>query len=123
MAVGDPMTPPEGVEPPYWAVIFTAQLRDAAEGGASEDYGAVAARLEALATDQPGYLGIESARGADGLGVTVSYWREREDFERWRDQVDHAAARERGRSSWYSSYELRFARVERAVSWRAPDAD
>ena len=22
----------------------------------------------------PGFLGVESVRGADGLGITVSYW-------------------------------------------------
>jgi heme-degrading monooxygenase HmoA len=38
------------------------------------DDGAMAERMAALAAEQPGYLGVESAR--DGLGITVSYWRD-----------------------------------------------
>jgi len=79
-------------EPPYWAVIFSARLRERAEG-----YAPVAERMLALAVDQPGFLGVESARDAEGFGITVSYWREREDFERWRDHAEHAAAQRRGR--------------------------
>ena len=31
-------------------------------------------RMVELATGQPGFLGVESARGPDGIGITVSYW-------------------------------------------------
>ena len=108
------MTP----EPPYWAVIFTARLREPAPG-----YGPVADRLLELAAEQPGFLGVESTRDETGLGITVSYWREREDFERWRAQNEHAVARGRGRREWYAHYDLRVARVERAVSFTASDED
>ena len=47
--------------PPYFAVIFTS-LRT--EGDA--DYGAMAERMEELAREQSGYLGIEAAMGASG---------------------------------------------------------
>ena len=56
-------------EPPYYAVIFTS-VRTEGDAG----YGETAARMEELAREVPGYLGIESARGADGFGITVSYW-------------------------------------------------
>jgi hypothetical protein len=29
-----------------------------------------------LAAEQPGYLGIETCRGEDGFGITVSYWQD-----------------------------------------------
>ena len=56
---GFTVTPP----PPYVAVIFTSRLADHPEG-----YDRVAARLETLAREQPGFLGVESARGTDGCG-------------------------------------------------------
>lgn len=59
--------------PPYYAVVFTA-VRTAGDNG----YGETAERLMKLAADQPGFLGVDSARGANGLGVTVSYWRDEE---------------------------------------------
>mmetsp|Transcript_45013 Transcript_45013/g.106927 ORF Transcript_45013/g.106927 Transcript_45013/m.106927 type:complete len:147 (+) Transcript_45013:60-500(+) len=103
-------------EPPYWAVIFTTRLREPATG-----YHATAEAMEKLAEGQPGYLGIESARGADGIGVTVSYWRAKEDFEKWRHVTQHSKARDRGRSDWYDFYELRYAKVEHAVGWSRED--
>ena len=95
--------------PPYYAVIFSSQ-RSQGEGG----YGAMAERMVELAVFQPGYLGIESSRDADGFGITVSYWRSEADIAAWKRNAEHAVARERGRSQWYQHFELRVARVERA---------
>lgn len=99
-------------EPPYYAVIFTSQRTEGDAG-----YGATADRMVELAAQQPGYLGVESARGADGLGITVSYWRSLDDIAAWRRQLEHRAARDQGRAQWYSHYELRIAKVERAYGW------
>ncbi|MDA3039395.1 MAG: antibiotic biosynthesis monooxygenase [Actinomycetota bacterium] len=101
-------------EPPYYAVIFTTTQTDDGEG-----YGDTAAAMEALALQQPGYLGIESARSG-GLGITVSYWTDEVAISAWRQNVLHAAAREQGRAQWYAHYELRVAKVERASNWDRP---
>lgn len=67
-----------------------------------------------LAREQPGFLGIESVRGADGTGITVSYWSSEDSIRHWRDHAEHRLAQEQGRSKWYSQYSLRICRVERA---------
>ena len=103
-------------EPPYYAVIFTSQ-RTPVDGG----YGDMADRMVALAADQPGYLGVESARGGDGLGITVSYWRSEADIAAWRRNAEHRIARDTGRSDWYQHYTLRVAKVERAYAWARED--
>lgn len=95
--------------PHYFAVIFSSQ-RQAGDDG----YGAMADRMEVLAAEQPGYLGIEHCRGADGFGITVSYWRSEADILAWRANAEHALARQLGREQWYQHFELRIARVERA---------
>jgi heme-degrading monooxygenase HmoA len=95
--------------PPYYAVVFTSRRQ-----GDDDGYGAMAQRMQELAAQQPGYLGVESARGADGLGITVSYWASEADILAWRRNAEHTLARERGRSGWYSHFELRVAKVERA---------
>lgn len=105
-------------EPPYYAVIFTA-LRN---GRDPAGYQRAAARMAELSARQPGCLGFESARGADGLGITVSYWESEEALAAWKAQVDHAATREQGRQQWYDGYELRVAKVERAYGWRRQDS-
>ena len=96
-------------EPPYYAVIFTSRLADDTDG-----YDDMAAKMEALAAGQPGFLGIESARDAGGLGITVSYWATRDDIERWRGNIEHRAAQDQGNRRWYAHYDIRIARVERA---------
>lgn len=100
-------------EPPYYAVIFAAQRRAGADAG----YAETAERMLELAALQPGYLGVESSRDADGFGITVSYWRDPKSITAWRKQVEHARARARGRERWYTGYQLRVARVERAYGW------
>ena len=98
-------------EPPYYAVIFTSTRTPVDEG-----YGEVAARMVELAAAQPGFLGVESARGADGLGITVSYWASLEALAAWKAQGEHRVAQSNGHRKWYQHFETRIARVERAYS-------
>ncbi len=102
-------------DPPYYAVIFTSR-RTASD---SAGYAIAAERMVELAKDQPGFLGIESARGEDGVGITVSYWTNEEAIRSWREQAEHRLAQQSGRQTWYAEYELRVARVERAYGFRA----
>jgi heme-degrading monooxygenase HmoA len=69
-----------------------------------------------LALKQPGNLGAESARGADGLGITVSYWQDEASIKTWKAVASHLAAQKLGKERWYDHYELRVAKVERAYS-------
>jgi heme-degrading monooxygenase HmoA len=94
--------------PPYYAVIFTSR-RTAAD---DEGYAAAAERMGALAAEQPGFLGIESTRGADGLGITVSYWDSLDAVRRWGEHVEHRLVQQLGRARWYEAFRLRVCRVE-----------
>lgn len=96
-------------EPPYYAVIFSSQRQ-----GNDDGYSATAARMAALAATQPGYLGEESSRDPSGFGITVSYWESEDAIHNWKLNAEHSLARERGRNHWYSGFDLRIARVERA---------
>ena len=100
-------------EPPYWAVIFTSLRTDEPAG-----YAAMTETMETLAAQQPGYLGMESAR--EGVGITVSYWSDLDAIAAWREDVRHAVAQKAGRDRWYESYAVRIARVERAYEWEKP---
>ena len=96
-------------EPPYYAVIFTSQRTEGDRG-----YGHMAERMLQLAAQQPGFLGVESVRGADGFGITVSYWTSEEAIAAWRNHLEHKPAQEAGKKVWYADYQLRVAKVERA---------
>lgn len=93
-------------EPPYYAVIFTSLRTEGDQG-----YGAMAERMAELAAQQPGYLGAESAR--EGLGITVSYWRDLASIRAWKAHGEHLLAQQTGRRRWYADYRVRIARVAR----------
>ena len=101
--------------PPYYAVIFSSLRNNHDDAG----YGLMAERMVALASQQPGYLGMHSVRGADGLGITVSYWRSTDDIRAWREVAEHRVAQQAGRQYWYAGFELQVARVERAYAYGA----
>jgi heme-degrading monooxygenase HmoA len=97
-------TPP----PPYYAVLFTS-IRTAAD---PEGYEAMAEQMVRLAAEQPGFLGVESVRDSDGVGITISYWDSLESVHRWGRHAEHLLAQQAGRSRWYERFRLRVSRVE-----------
>lgn len=111
----DARTRPPVDTAPYVAVIFS-NLHTGAE---PDEYAATAARMEQLAAEQPGFLGLESARGTDRFGITVSYWRTEDDARAWKAHGEHQLAQWTGRSTWYEHYHLRVASVTREYSFRA----
>ena len=93
-------------QPPYYAVIFTS-IRTGVENG----YEVMAQRMVELAAEQPGFLGVESAR--EEVGITVSYWRDPDSIAAWKRHAEHQIAQERGKQDWYSAYKTRICKVER----------
>ena len=91
--------------PPYYAVIFTSIRTDGDNG-----YGEMAKQMVELAAEQPGFLGIESAR--QEIGITVSYWASLEAIKAWKENLDHRHAQSRARN-WYAKFRVRVCRVER----------
>jgi heme-degrading monooxygenase HmoA len=96
-------------EPPYYAVIFTARRTEGDHG-----YKDMAQAMFKLALEQPGCIGVESVRGADGLGITVAYFTDEASISAWKRHAQHLEAQRLGKQRWYAHYEVRIARVERA---------
>lgn len=96
---------------PYYAVIFTSIRTDAE----NLEYAEMAIRMEELAREQEGFLGVESAR--DEIGITVSYWENLEAIRKWKQNLDHLEAQKKGRKAWYENYTVRIALVEKEYSF------
>ena len=92
--------------PPYFAVIFTS-TRTVGDNG----YGQISDRMIELAEEQAGFLGIESAR--QDIGITVSYWADLDSIRAWKANSEHVEAQKNGRKSWYDSFKVRIAKVDR----------
>jgi len=99
-------------EPPYFVVIFTSRRA----AGDPEGYDRMAAAMSELAALQPGYLGMESVRGADGVGITLSYWESEAAIRAWKHVAAHREAQRHGRREWYEDYTVRVGRIERAYA-------
>ena len=101
-------------DPPYVAVIFTSVRTPDDDVG----YAEMADAMEALAAEQPGYLGIEAARDPQSrTGVTVSYWATEADGQAWKAVAEHLGAQALGRERWYQTYRVRVATVGREYGW------
>jgi len=96
---------------PYYAVIFTTLLTNNLA-----EYEKNAIRMEELAKLQDGYLGIESTRNE--IGITVSYWKDLASITKWKNNLEHAEARVKGRNKWYQQYQLRICKVERDYGFK-----
>ena len=60
----------------------------------------MADRMVELASSQPGFLGIESAR--EEVDITVSYWADIESITAWKANVEHREAQEKGRRGTFT---------------------
>ncbi|MGI9196671.1 MAG: antibiotic biosynthesis monooxygenase family protein [Candidatus Nanopelagicales bacterium] len=101
---------------PYVAVIFTTQRSEDLDG-----YAEMAERMDALARQQPGFLGVESL-SAEGRGITISYWVDEAASLAWRAVAEHLLAQRLGVERWYDAYDLRVATVTRDHAFRRADA-
>lgn len=98
--------PAKTPKPPYYAVIFTS-IRNEGDDG----YAQAAERMVQLASEQPGFLGFETAR--QDIGISVSYWTSEEAIKAWKANTEHLTAQQRGKDDWYRWYRIRVCRVER----------
>ena len=91
-------------DPPFYAVIFTTTLSDQQEG-----YVEMAKKVEELAQQQPGFLGMDSARAE--IGITISYWASLDAIDLWRKNAEHGKAKALGKSKWYAAYDMKICKV------------
>ncbi|WP_058910488.1 antibiotic biosynthesis monooxygenase family protein [Entomohabitans teleogrylli] len=96
------------------AVIFEAQPFPAQQ----PRYLALAAELKPLLQEVDGFISIERFQSLTQPGkiLSLSWWRDEEAVQAWRNQVDHQAAQREGQEAIFSHYRLRVAAVLRDYS-------
>lgn len=96
---------------PYYAVIFTS-----IKAWEDKGYAEMANKMIKLAATQEGFLGLESVN--DGIGITVSYWRDLESIGKWKSNAEHILAQLHGKAIWYDAFKVRIAKVERDYGFK-----
>lgn len=69
-------------------------------------------RTESAAGKVDGYLGNEYFRNEDGFGIHISYWRDEDCINEWRNHSLHKEAKQKGIEQWYEDYTVRICRVD-----------
>lgn len=92
---------------PYYAVIFKSKLAIA-----DDSYGEMAKIMQLHVEEQSGFLGCDSVRNHEGIGITVSYWSNLESIKQWQYHVLHVQAKLLGKTKWYEDYTIRICKVE-----------
>ncbi|MDA8763086.1 antibiotic biosynthesis monooxygenase [Flavobacteriaceae bacterium] len=104
-------TPPT----PYYAVIFTSILDEH-----DPEYFRLNDMLRQQAEKLDGFLGEDSAR--NDYGISISYWKDLDSIQQWRQNADHQWAKQKGRKDFYKEYKIRIALVEREYRFKKPSA-
>lgn len=86
-----------------YLVVFRNRKRADHDAAA---YAADAARMEALAGRQDGFLGFKSYVADDGEVVALSEWRDAAAATAWRAAAAHVEVQQRGRADYYQTYTL-----------------
>jgi len=86
-----------------YLVVFRNRKRSGVDVAA---YTADAARMEALARAQPGFLSFKSFESEDGEFVAISEWSSEAAVHAWGSHPEHARIQQRGRDEYYQEYTL-----------------
>ena len=93
------------------AVIFSSRRTPAHD----DEYAAMAARMDGLARQQPGFVEIMSVRDpVTREGVTVSFFADEASARAWKQHPDHLEAQRLGREQFYEEYRVWVADVTRS---------
>ena len=93
------------------AVLFEAEAQPAHQ----TRYLQLAAELKPLLADIDGFIDIErfQSLNTDGKILSLSWWRDEEAIQSWKQNVFHQAAQAEGRASIFACYRIRVAQVVR----------
>lgn len=101
------------------AVIFEVYPAE----GRVEEYLDIAARLRPQLENIDGFISIErfSSLTEEGKVLSLSFWRDEEAVEEWRNLESHRVAQEKGRDGVFADYRLRVANVARDYGMKKRD--
>lgn len=93
------------------AVLFEAKAQPAHQAR----YLQLAAELKPLLAEIDGFIDIERFQSltTEGKILSLSWWRDEQAVQRWKQNVFHQAAQAEGRASIFACYRIRVAQVVR----------
>lgn len=99
---------------PHILTVFRSRLSDAAYDAG---YEARADEMLARARAMPGFVEFTSYTADDGERVSVVVFATRAEHDAWARDLDHRAAQQQGRDTFYSEYRITVAEVTDERAW------
>ena len=93
--------------------VFRSRLRPEA----ADEYATWSARMGGLAEAMPGYISRKTFVAEDGERVTIVEFETEEHLRAWSVHPEHVKAKEKGRTTFYSEYDIKVCAVERMWSF------
>lgn len=87
--------------------VFRTRLRPEA----AADYERLAPEIDALARTMPGFVELKTFVADDGERLSLATFATPETQKAWRDHPEHRAAQQKGRTTFYATYDLTVCRV------------
>jgi len=94
-----------------YAVIFEVEPKS----GRQKDYLEIAASLRPELEKIDGFISIERFESLTNKGklLSLSFWRDADAVQRWREHLEHRAAQAKGRAEIFADYRISVVSVER----------
>lgn len=96
------------LKPPYYMVIFSYTKSDNQDG-----YQTMSTILNKSVEDIDGFFGVEDYSN-EQEHVSISYWKDKEAIDDWRNDIQHIMAKIAGKMTWYKEYSIKIAKVEQS---------
>jgi len=93
-------------------VVFRARAQQI-----DETYMATALKMRDKAIAEYGCTEFVFSATPDGEEIALSYWPDEASIARWKADMDHQFAQQRGRELWYASYRVQVAEITRDYAY------
>ena len=99
------------------AVVFVSTRTTTHEA----EYAQMAARMDALVREQPGFIDVTSVRDpVTRRGITVATFADEEAARAWKEHPEHLQAQRAGREQFYEDYRVLVGAVTREYAMTSP---
>ncbi|HWE70963.1 MAG TPA: antibiotic biosynthesis monooxygenase [Acidimicrobiales bacterium] len=103
------------LSPSQVVTVFRSRLRP----DANPAYGELAAAMEAIARQAPGFVDFKAFTAPDGERVSLITFTTAEAQRAWRDDPRHRQAQRRGREEFYLEYSIQVTDCVDVRQWEA----
>ena len=95
-------------------VLFKIRVREDID---QAEYQRTFEQMLELVSPVPGFRSIEGFAGEDGSELAVAWFDSDESIAEWKQHPQHLVTQERGRTEFFSEYDITIAEVDRRYGW------